>query len=240
MTLHKLKSYIPAESFWLKHLLAGLLVAAFMRLVYPVLHIDANLTDLFFDAQRQHFPLKHNLFLTQWMHTGLKWLMVTVAVLSLVLSVSSYFFARIKAYRAPLLWVFVGMVVSTTVVAILKHYNQHACPWDLTVYGGDLPLIALFEAPPAGVELGRCFPAGHPSGGFALMAFYFAFITYRPAFARWMLLLSLVMGLVMGGVQIARGAHFLSHVLWSGWTVWMTLLILYWIWPLRPITDLQK
>ncbi|MDD2832637.1 MAG: phosphatase PAP2 family protein [Methylotenera sp.] len=234
MTLPPLKSYMPSEDFWLKHLLASMFVAALMLLVYPVLHIDTNLTDLFFDANQQRFPLKRDLFLTQWMHIGLKWLMVAVAVSSLVLWISSYLLTSIKAYRAPLLWVFVGMVVSTAVVAIFKHYNQHACPWDLAMYGGSYPLLILFEQLPAGIKAGRCFPAGHPSGGFALMAFYFAFITRHPTFAKLMLLSGLFMGLVMGGVQIVRGAHFLSHVLWSGWAVWMTLLVLYRIWPPRP------
>lgn len=125
------------------------------------------------------------------------------------------------------------MVVSTAVVAILKHLNQHGCPWDVTLYGGDLPLFDLFAPPPLGMEAGRCFPAGHPSGGFALIAFYFAFMHYKPRFAAYMLGLGLVMGLVMGAAQIMRGAHFLSHVLWSGWLVWMALLVLYWILPVN-------
>jgi len=98
------------------------------------------------------------------------------------------------------------------------------------MYGGDLPFFELFSNPPSGVEAGRCFPAGHSSGGFSLSAFYFAFMHNKPRFANGMLWIALSTGLFMGLVQIMRGAHFLSHVLWSGWVVWMSLLILYCIW----------
>jgi membrane-associated PAP2 superfamily phosphatase len=165
------------------------------------------------------------------MHIGLKWLMVVIALSSLLLAVAGYRFTKLETHRQSFSWVFVGMVVATTAVSILKHYSQHGCPWDLAMYGGNLPLFELFATPPAGAEGGRCFPAGHPSGGFALMAFYFAFIHSKSRLATNMLWLGLATGLLMGMAQVMRGAHFLSHALWSGWVVWVVLLILYWIWP---------
>ena len=215
----------------LKHLLTAIFVAVFMLAVYSSLQLDRVVTDLFFDIQQQKFLLKHHPFLTDWMHVGLKWLMVMIAIGCLLLSLASYKLTKLQPYRRPFLWVFVGMVVSTAAVAILKHYNQHACPWDLTIYGGDLPFFELFAVAPSTVESGRCFPAGHPSGGFALMAFYFAFMRIKPRFSSSMLIVGLLAGLVMGIAQVMRGAHFLSHIIWSGWVVWMMLLILYLIWP---------
>lgn len=210
--------------------LSILAAAGLMYFIYPTLPLDRYLTDLFFDTQ-SGFYFKHQPFLEQFMHLGLKWLMVVVALSTLATSLASYWIIRLKVYRRPLLWIFVGMVISTTMVAVLKRYNLHGCPWDLTMYGGDLPYFELFSAPPLGVKVGHCFPAGHPSGGFALLAFYFAFVQLRPRFASWMLWIAIAMGLAMGMAQVMRGAHFLSHVLWSGWVVWLVLLILYWIWP---------
>jgi membrane-associated PAP2 superfamily phosphatase len=63
------------------------------------------------------------------------------------------------------------------------------------------------------------------------MSFYFAFMHSQPDLARNLLQIGVVMGVLMGMVQVMRGAHFLSHVLWSGWLVWAVLLMLYWIWP---------
>lgn len=215
---------------WFKHLLLSLIFGVFMLLVYPTLQLDKYVTDLFFDENLRQFPLKHHPFFDQWAHTNLKWLMALIALGSLLVSVAGYCLPELKPIQRLLFWVFVGMVISTTTVAILKHYNQHGCPWDLEMYGGDLPFFELFSNPPSGVEAGRCFPAGHPSGGFSLSAFYFAFMHNKPRFANGMLWIAISTGLFMGLVQIMRGAHFLSHVLWSGWVVWMSLLILYCIW----------
>ena len=104
---------------------------------------------------------------------------------------------------------------------------MHGCPSDLITYGGNLPLLGLFEHIPQGTEAGHCFPGGHASGGFALMAFFFAFREYQPNFAMAMLALALVLGFSMGWAQMMRGEHFLSHNLWSAWVVWLVLFVLF-------------
>lgn len=240
MRFFKLAFKSQIRAIRLNHLWLSLVFAVLMISVYPTLQLDRFVTDLFFDADLQQFPLKHHPFFEQWAHTNLKWLMVLIALGSLLVSGTGYWVRMLKPYQSALLWVFVGMLVSTTTVAILKHYNQHGCPWDLVMYGGDLPFFELFSNPLLGVEAGRCFPAGHPSGGFALLAFYFAFIHSSPRFANCMLWLALFTGLLMGLAQIMRGAHFLSHVLWSGWVVWVSLLVLYWIWPPSSVPSVKK
>jgi len=240
MYFDRLLANVPTREFWFKHGLPALVLAIFMLLVYPVLQIDRYLADFFFDPKQHHFPLKHYPFLELVMHAGLKWLMVVIALGCLAASVLGGSAVKSGAYKKPLLWVFAGMVFSTSVVAILKRYNQHGCPWDIDVYGGNLPLFDLFASLPAGAEAGHCFPAGHPSGGFALMAFYFAFMHSRPRLARNMLWVGVTTGLLMGFAQMMRGAHFLSHVLWSGWVVWASLLLLYSIWSPSKLAAVSK
>ena len=67
---------------------------------------------------------------------------------------------------------------------------------------------------------GRCFPAGHASAGFAFVGGYFALRHKAPAAARWWLAAAVLAGLVLGGAQQVRGAHFMSHTLWTGWLCW--------------------
>src|SRR6218665_451834 len=43
-----------------------------------------------------------------------------------------------------------------------------------------------------------------------------------PGVARWWLAGALLAGLVLGGAQQLRGAHFMSHTLWTGWLCWST------------------
>lgn len=93
----------PEQKFWLKHLFPAFVFTLLMLLVYPHTHWDIRLTDMFFDVQQHEFMLRHDVFLSQWMHAGLKWLMVSVAVVCLVLALASYKLAQFAAYRESLL-----------------------------------------------------------------------------------------------------------------------------------------
>lgn len=102
------------------------------------------------------------------------------------------------------------MALAATAVLLLKHWSPFSCPWDLAAWGG-----AAREPGP-----GRCLPAGHPLVGFALFGLYFALRGERPAAARAALAAAWTIGLAAGAVQVARGAHFASHVLWTAWVCW--------------------
>jgi membrane-associated PAP2 superfamily phosphatase len=217
--------------------LIGLLATAYLLVfIYPRTGLDQLLIAPYFDTAAQQFTLKHDHFLEQFMHLGLKYCMVAIAITSLIIALRANtgapsrasFFARMQSLlHNPYFLAFVGMLVSTTTVSIFKSMSMHGCPSDLTMYGGDLPLLNLFAHLPAGIKAGHCFPGGHASGGFALMAFYFAFKESKPHFARAMLLFSLVVGFAMGWAQMMRGAHFMSHNLWSAWLVWLVLFVLF-------------
>lgn len=218
------------KNFYLQHVIGLLLSAYFLMFIYPTTGLDQSLIAPYFDAATQSFPLKHQAFLENFMHLGLKYCMIFVAIFTLILGLASNKIAPLRAsigkYKKQLIWVFVGMVFSTGAVSFLKGISTHGCPNDLTLYGGNLPFLNLFEQLPEGVAAGHCLPAGHASGGFALMAFYFAFRDYKPKFAVVMLVLALVLGFIMGWAQMLRGEHFLSHNLWTAWLVWLILLVL--------------
>ncbi len=223
--------FAKAPQFWRWHLGLPLLLAAFMLLVYPTTGLDTDLIAPYFDAATRSFPLDQHWFFEKIMHTGLKNCIVAVAIGVLLAWLAGF---KIKAFAPQqqlYLWTFVGMVVTTSAVSLLKYNSIHGCPSSLSLYGGTLPYLKLFANLPAGVEMGKCFPGGHASGGFALMAFYFALRDAKPKLATYMLALGLLMGFVMGWAQMMRGAHFLSHNLWTAWLVWMLLLAQYLVWP---------
>lgn len=215
----------------------GLLISAtFLIFIYPNTDLDQILIAPYFNASLHRFTLKHDPFLEQFMHLGLKYCMIAVAVISLAIAlrasndepIKASFFVRAKnMLKNPFFLAFFGMLASTTTVSFFKSISMHGCPSDLTRYGGDLPLLPLFAHLPTGVKAGHCFPGGHASGGFALMAFYFAFRVQNTNFARAMLLLSLLIGFTMGWAQMMRGEHFLSHNLWSAWLVWSVLFVIF-------------
>jgi membrane-associated PAP2 superfamily phosphatase len=66
---------------------------------------------------------------------------------------------------------------------------------------------------------GHCFPAGHASAGFAWLVGYFAWPQGSAVARRW-LIGALIAGLTLGVAQQLRGAHFMSHTLWTSWICW--------------------
>jgi membrane-associated PAP2 superfamily phosphatase len=244
--------------FWWLHLALPLLLALLLAFVYPMSTVDAWLIDIFYDGSSLTFPLRSDWFLENIMHQGLKQLMVVISLLMLALWLLGFkvcnagaihllhklgferrSYSRllwVTTYHRQFLWVFMAMLISTSAISILKHFSDHACPWDLLLYGGNNVLIPLFGQLPMGAKPGHCFPGGHASGGFALMAFYFAFRDNLPKFASFGLVAAIAFGSVMGWTQMMRGAHFMSHNLWTAGIVWMILLGLYLLWSPQPTT----
>ncbi|CAN5453427.1 hypothetical protein BH11PSE7_BH11PSE7_24730 [soil metagenome] len=106
-------------------------------------------------------------------------------------------------------------------IVLLKAMNHTSCPWDLVDFGGVARYLSHWAMPAGGDGGGgRCFPAGHASSGFAFVGGYFVFRNVNPAVARTWLACSLVAGLLLGIGQQLRGAHFMSHTLWTGWICW--------------------
>jgi membrane-associated PAP2 superfamily phosphatase len=225
---------VAHKQFCKTQLLCLIGLALFMLFVYPKTELDAQLIAPYFDATSHSFTLKDNPFLESVMHQGLKNAMLLIALCSLFIGLRASIHAPSRAstlqqYK-PFLWVFVGMVIATASVSVLKHFSAQACPWSLSLYGGNAPLIGLLEKIPAGATRGACFPGGHASGGFALWALYFAFRDSQPTFAKIGLFAGAFFGFAMGWAQMMRGAHFLSHNIWSGLVVWFVLLAMYAIW----------
>lgn len=111
-------------------------------------------------------------------------------------------------------------IIAHGAMATLKQVTGVHCPWDLVRYGGSaLP----------GDAGGACFPAGHAAGGYAWVAL--AFVPATRAGRRAGLGVGLAAGLVFGIDQQLRGAHFLSHDLWSAALCWTVALIVAGLWP---------
>ena len=111
-------------------------------------------------------------------------------------------------------------VASILFVPALKRVTMSSCPWELSEFGGVATyvphwLLGVYDGGP-----GHCFPSGHAIAAFGFFGLYFLWRPYRPALARGLLCLVLGAAALFGWAQMARGAHYLSHILWSGWICW--------------------
>jgi len=104
------------------------------------------------------------------------------------------------------------------VPAMLKRFSSTSCPWDLHEFGGTAHLVSHWALGGGGDGgSGHCFPAGHAASGFAFVGGYFAFRHDEPTIARRWLVGALFAGFALGIAQQVRGAHFMSHTLWTAW-----------------------
>ena len=156
------------------------------------------------------------------------WLLVLVAWLATLGR------PAMSALRRPLAYLLLATLVSTLLVSFIKAWSNMDCPWDLLRYGGQRPYVGFFELRPVGLARGRCFPAGHASGGYAWLALYFLFGVVRPGW-RWAgLACGLGLGIVFGVSQQLRGAHFLSHDISTAAICWLVSLVLFLMMWRRP------
>lgn len=105
-------------------------------------------------------------------------------------------------------------------VAEVKLHSQTSCPWDLQEFGGMATYVSHWALGLTDGGNGGCFPAGHASAGFAFFAGFFAFRQVLPKTTKRWLVGALVAGFLLGLAQQVRGAHCMSHTLWTGWLCW--------------------
>lgn len=109
-----------------------------------------------------------------------------------------------------------SVLVATGTVALVRATSHTSCPWDLADFGGLAryqPRWSSWFVDDGGP--GHCFPASHAAVGFAFVAGWFALRRDVPAWAGAWLAGALFFGLFFGLVQQLRGAHFMSHTLWT-------------------------
>lgn len=170
-------------------------------------------------GQANGFALRDDVWMVKLMHEGTRnagWLLL-LALLVGIWRPWGTLRHLATGERASLL---VSVVGALLVVTLIKGLSKTSCPWDLQVFGGVATYIShwdLFQIDGGG---GHCFPAGHASTGFAFMAAYFSLRQNGAPTARRWLVCAVLAGLVLGVSQQMRGAHFMSHTLWTAWLCW--------------------
>ncbi len=186
---------------------------AILIYVFPIYgKIDLALIQPWID-QFGHFTERNNWYLVHLNHKVFKQLLIAVYLSFFVLWLASIKFEKLRPQRWLYGYMFVVSILSTALIGILKSQSAHACPWDMTEQTAT-GFIWNFTA-----THGHCFPGGHASTGFALITGFFVFRLVQPKRAWFYLTAGLLLGFMMGWGQMMRGAHFLSHNLWTGWII---------------------
>ncbi len=169
------------------------------------------------------FAWRDHWLTAQVLHAGGRWLSLVLLIGVVVNAVRPFPFAR-DLPRGVRWWWLATTVACLLLIPFIKSRSHISCPWDLEQFGGAVHYLShdtwrAWAAPGDGGP-GRCFPSGHASGAFGFLAGWFALRGAAPRAARAWLAALLGLGLLFGLAQLARGAHYPSHTLWTAWICW--------------------
>lgn len=215
-------------TFWIRFYLRQCLQLAAsgvaLALVFHFSRLDLWLADPWFGRGNPAWAFRNAWWAKTLIHSWFKGVLILAALATLWTA-----WRHRKAGDARR-WRLVGtaVIVVPLVVSLWKHFSSMHCPWDIARYGGTAPYLDLFASVPAPlVGVGRCFPAGFVSTGGWMLAFALLRFPEDRRFSRQAALGAVALCLFLGSVQQMRGAHFLSHVLWTLWLSWAVVLVLH-------------
>lgn len=236
--------------FWLLNLCLPLLAALVVFMVFDLADLDLVISNLIWDPTAGQFPLEHNALFERITHKWARVLPDVVgegAVIAAALSVVSPLLSRFpnsviargvsrlgltglitfaERHRRDSLFVVAAFAASTGAIHYLKSHTNVYCPVETVLYGGVQARMEWFEnftlwsSPGAG----RCWPGGHASSAFSLLALYFLARRYRWRYAPTVLHVVGLLGMVYGTTRVFQGWHYMSHTLWAGIVVWLSTL----------------
>ena len=212
MTAHRAAPAHPTQvettrAWWVRHALLPLLLWAAAMAVLRLGGADHAVTGTLFDPLSQRWLLDAH-GAGRALHEGERLLIGAVMLAALVAMTW-------RRWRRPASYLLLCFALTTSLVSFGKHTTNVACPRNLAEYGGTPR------------QDGLCFPAGHSSAAFSLVALYFLLGERQPR-RRWAgLAAGLVLGLTFAATQWARGMHFPSHDLTSAAIAWSIALVAY-------------
>lgn len=223
---------MPAPGFDLKpidpriHIVLPGAVFLGLLLAFALLPIDRVTADFLYRLEGGRWAWRDAWLTRAVIHDGGRKLVLVAVLFVLALIVAGFRVQRLRPCRRGLTYVLVSAVVSGLLINILKAVTHMDCPWDLVRYGGDRPFHALWDLAAYPVSSGRCFPAGHASAAYAWFGAYFFARVHVPRYRKPALAAVIILGLVFGLGQQLRGAHFLSHDLWTAALCWGVAVVL--------------
>ena len=183
-------------NYYNKHILTAIILLIVTIAFFQLTDLDLWVENLFYNFQTHKWLVDENNKLLDFMfYSGIKKLLIVFAL---------------------------SFLIALVVVGGLKKYSNTPCPKNLKIYGGVYPDIKVLTPYPKNSPLKckhiRCWPAGHASGGFALLSLFFLFKSKKNR--KLALILALSIGWAMGLYKMLIGDHFLSHTI-------VTMLLAY-------------
>jgi membrane-associated PAP2 superfamily phosphatase len=180
---------------------------------------------------------RQSYWLENILHDRAKQTVILLSVLFIIGFVASLFSPKLREWRRPLGYVVLAMALTTSIITPLKIVTAVHCPWSLSEFGGSETYTPLLSSRAETLKPGLCWPGGHASTGFSLLALFFVLRDRHPRGARVALGVALGLGAIFSLGRMLQGAHFLSHNIWTLFFDWVICVLCY-RWVLyRPSTQ---
>jgi membrane-associated PAP2 superfamily phosphatase len=210
--------------------------------LFQFTELDIFVQNFFYNFDTKNWLLqKEESVLRFMLYDGMKILLILFAVAILF----SLIFLRknkfIQEYKKGLFIVLLSAIFVPAIIGTLKAITNTPCPCNIVHFNGTYPEIKVFDSYPKDfVQTSKikCWPAGHASGGFALMALFFLFKT--PRNQKRALVAALVVGWSMGTYKMLLGDHFLSHTIITMIMAWLVILIIVKCTQLKQKDEIEK
>lgn len=213
--------------FYRHHLLYPLIVWLAAIALLQWLHVDFLIADWLYALEGGTWVLRDHWLVQGILHSGAQDLVRVVGIIIILAIVLSAWLEPLRRQRRALLYLFAATLSSTILIALFKKFSGVPCTWNVARYGGTEAYASIWSWSQLDHSRGGCFPSGHAAVGYAWTAVYFLCLSIAPRW-RWAGLAgAIILGLVFGFAQQLRGAHFLSHDLWSLAICWMSSLLCY-------------
>ncbi len=212
-----------------KQIFAALSVLVAVFFLFELTSIDIFVQNYFYDEAANRWLLSHEKgsLLDMLFYTGIKKIIIVFGVLILSLYLYSFKASAeaLKEYRRGLLIVWLSIALVPFVIGVLKALSNVPCPCDIKYFGGEFPYVRVLDVMPVDIiKKFKCYPAGHASGGFALMSLFFLFKEQRNRVIA--LVFALFVGWSMGIYKMLIGHHYLSHTIITMILAWLLILII--------------
>ncbi|MFK5937572.1 MAG: phosphatase PAP2 family protein [Sulfurimonas sp.] len=194
---------------------------------FALTDVDITLQDYFFNTQTHSwivdtYAQPYRLIF----YSGIKRLLIVIAVSFLLILIFFRNKKLIKPYRRGIIIVILSAILVPSAVGALKKYTNMPCPKNEIHYGGEYPRTAVWESYPdsfQGSKL-KCWPAGHASGGFALLSLFFLFKSKKSKKIAFTSAMAIAWS--MGLYKMLVGDHFLSHTIITMLLAWLIILLI--------------
>lgn len=215
-----------------RELLITLFLLLSVIILFAFTNLDIFIQEFFYNANtHQWFLDKNEPVLKFIFYDGIKKLLILFAIGILLILIFFRKNRMVLEYKKGLIIILLSSIIVPLSIGSLKAVTNMPCPKNIQHFNGKYPDVNVFECYPQEFKEKnpdckiKCWPAGHASGGFALLSLFFLFKSQKNQ--KRAVIIALSVGFSMGIYKMLIGDHFFSHTIITMLIAWLIILVIY-------------